>query len=109
MDQYQVNSTVGKSSIILEDGFDEESQLNAAAVGGGSSSSGSHASAEGASAVPLPLSAALRLRGHAVEIARGSKRSVFGRAQVIVRDDATGVLWAGSDPRADGCAIPVIL
>ena len=31
--------------------------------------------------------------------------STFGRAQVIVRDPASGVLCAGSDGRADGCAM----
>jgi gamma-glutamyltranspeptidase/glutathione hydrolase len=35
----------------------------------------------------------------------GHERSVFGRAQIIKRDRRTGVLWAGSDGRADGCAI----
>jgi gamma-glutamyltranspeptidase/glutathione hydrolase len=29
----------------------------------------------------------------------------FGRAQVIVRDPYSGVLCAGSDGRADGCAM----
>ena len=28
-----------------------------------------------------------------------------GKGQIIVRDPETGVLWAGSDPRSDGCAI----
>jgi len=35
----------------------------------------------------------------------GHGRSVFGRAQIIKRDRETGVLWAGSDGRADGCAL----
>jgi len=35
----------------------------------------------------------------------GHERSLFGRAQIIKRDRKTGVLWAGSDGRADGCAI----
>lgn len=35
----------------------------------------------------------------------GHSRSLFGRAQIIKRDRSTGVLWAGSDGRADGCAM----
>lgn len=35
----------------------------------------------------------------------GHDRCVFGRAQIIKRDRDTGVLWAGSDGRADGCAM----
>ena len=35
----------------------------------------------------------------------GYDRSLFGRGQVILRDPQTGVLCAGSDPRADGCAM----
>lgn len=36
---------------------------------------------------------------------KGFKRTMFGRAQIIKRDRETGVLWAGSDGRADGCAM----
>mmetsp|Transcript_25661 Transcript_25661/g.37634 ORF Transcript_25661/g.37634 Transcript_25661/m.37634 type:complete len:623 (-) Transcript_25661:1850-3718(-) len=35
----------------------------------------------------------------------GYDRSAFGRAQIIRRNRDTGVLWAGSDGRADGCAM----
>lgn len=35
----------------------------------------------------------------------GHDRTIFGRAQIIKRDRDTGVLWAGSDGRADGCAM----
>mmetsp|Transcript_8477 Transcript_8477/g.18638 ORF Transcript_8477/g.18638 Transcript_8477/m.18638 type:complete len:204 (-) Transcript_8477:149-760(-) len=49
---------------------------------------------------------ALRRRGHVVRAnVTGGGRAVFGKAQVIVRDRETGVLWAGSDGRADGCAM----
>ena len=31
-------------------------------------------------------------------------RTLFGRGQIIARDER-GVLWGGSDPRGDGCAL----
>jgi gamma-glutamyltranspeptidase/glutathione hydrolase len=37
----------------------------------------------------------------------GMGRSLFGRGQIIRRDPQSGVMWAGSDPRADGCAMPL--
>eukprot|EP01034_Spumella_vulgaris_P028975 gene28975-35939_t len=47
-------------------------------------------------------------RGHSVgPLVVGSKRSLYGRGQIILRNNETGVLWGGSDPRADGCAMPV--
>jgi gamma-glutamyltranspeptidase/glutathione hydrolase len=47
----------------------------------------------------------LEAMGHPVFYVRGMERSLFGRGQVILRDSETGVLCAGSDPRADGCAM----
>ena len=49
--------------------------------------------------------AGLEKMGHPVYLVSGYDRSVFGRGQVILRDAETGVLCAGSDPRADGCAM----
>ena len=49
--------------------------------------------------------AELESMGHPVYTLRGLDRSLFGRGQVILRDEQTGVLSAGSDPRADGCAM----
>lgn len=46
--------------------------------------------------------------GHSVRLVRGHGRAVFGRGQIILREAYTGVLWGGSDPRADGCAMPLI-
>ena len=43
--------------------------------------------------------------GHPVTPVGGIERSLFGRGQIIRRDPHSGVLWAGSDPRADGCAM----
>jgi gamma-glutamyltranspeptidase/glutathione hydrolase len=48
----------------------------------------------------------LKQRGHKMKSGvSGHGRSLFGRAQIIKRDRKTGVLWAGSDGRADGCAM----
>jgi gamma-glutamyltranspeptidase/glutathione hydrolase len=45
----------------------------------------------------------LREMGHPLNEVSGYERAVFGRGQVILRDEA-GVLCGGSDPRADGYA-----
>ena len=48
----------------------------------------------------------LEARGHKVVVVTGRDRGrFFGHAQIILRDPKTGVLWAGSDGRTDGCAV----
>ena len=53
--------------------------------------------------------AGLQHHGHEVEVISGHRKSIFGRGQVIVctrhTDDNRMVICAGSDPRADGCAV----
>jgi gamma-glutamyltranspeptidase/glutathione hydrolase len=49
--------------------------------------------------------ASLTKRGHRLSPLNGRDRMFFGGGQVILRDPASGVLIAGSDPRKDGCAI----
>jgi gamma-glutamyltranspeptidase/glutathione hydrolase len=48
----------------------------------------------------------LQGRGHRVLLAAGDERLGFGRGQVILRS-GEGVLWGGSDPRGDGCALGI--
>jgi len=43
--------------------------------------------------------------GHPVTPTSGYARAIFGRGQIIIREPQSGVLWGGSDPRADGCAM----
>jgi gamma-glutamyltranspeptidase/glutathione hydrolase len=55
--------------------------------------------------IPAEAVSDLERMGHPVYLVSGFDRSLFGRGQVILRDAETGVLTAGSDPRADGCAM----
>lgn len=50
----------------------------------------------------------LQALGHPLYFVSGYERALFGRGQVIVRDNQTGTLCAGSDPRADGCAMTLV-
>jgi gamma-glutamyltranspeptidase/glutathione hydrolase len=59
------------------------------------------------SGIPAKILAELAEMGHQVSMVSGQDRSVFGRGQIIVRDQQNGVLWGGSDPRADGCVMSV--
>lgn len=48
----------------------------------------------------------LKRRGHdLMPNVIGHDRAIFGRAQIIQRNQTSGVLCAGSDGRADGCAM----
>lgn len=55
--------------------------------------------------IPTEVVAGLESMGHKVIQISGYGRAVFGRGQIILQDSDSGVLWAGSDPRADGCAM----
>jgi gamma-glutamyltranspeptidase / glutathione hydrolase len=55
--------------------------------------------------MPKATMNALQKMGHPLYEVSGYERALFGRGQVILRDPETGVLYAGSDPRADGCAM----
>jgi gamma-glutamyltranspeptidase / glutathione hydrolase len=57
--------------------------------------------------IPERVLEELRTMGHEVSpsVLRGWQRQLFGKAQIILRDRASGVLWGGSDGRGDGCAM----
>jgi gamma-glutamyltranspeptidase/glutathione hydrolase len=58
--------------------------------------------------IPSDVISGLEKMGHPVYSVGGFDRSLFGRGQVILRHAETGVLSAGSDPRADGCAMTLV-
>jgi gamma-glutamyltranspeptidase/glutathione hydrolase len=55
--------------------------------------------------IPAEVIGELERMGHRVMQISSYGRAVFGRGQIILRDLESGVLWGGSDPRADGCAM----
>jgi gamma-glutamyltranspeptidase/glutathione hydrolase len=58
--------------------------------------------------IPEKTIADLERRGHDIRRVTGYERALFGRGQVILRDNQTHVLTGGSDPRSDGCAMTLI-
>jgi gamma-glutamyltranspeptidase/glutathione hydrolase len=55
--------------------------------------------------IPVEVMSQLAMMGHQVAPISGHARAIFGRGQVILRDMESGILWGGSDPRADGLAM----
>jgi gamma-glutamyltranspeptidase/glutathione hydrolase len=90
-------------SALLDDGLDPQSALDQPRFCIDVEESGGRVALE--EGIPQNVMAELEKMGHAIYAVRGYDRSLFGRGQVILREPATGVLCAGSDPRADGCAM----
>lgn len=88
---------------MLDDGQDPQAALDRPrfCIENGTAG-GSVAIEEG---VPDELLSDLARRGHPLRLVSGYERALFGRGQIIRRDPDSGVLTAGSDPRADGCAM----
>lgn len=97
---------------LIDDGLDPQAALDrprfcipAEAGDGGGGPEGGGAPIAIELGTPPAVLDELAARGHRLALTEGHARSIFGRGQVILRDAATGVLWGGSDPRADGCAM----
>jgi gamma-glutamyltranspeptidase/glutathione hydrolase len=88
---------------LIDDGLDPQAALDRPRFCIQAGEAGGTAALE--EGCPLESMAALAAMGHRIAPVTGWERSLFGRGQVITRDPDSGVLWAGSDPRADGCAM----
>jgi gamma-glutamyltranspeptidase/glutathione hydrolase len=85
---------------LIEDGLDPQAALDRPrfCITGGTQD-GKVALEQG---IPVEVMSTLAGMGHQVIPTGGFGRAIFGRGQIILRNRKTGVLWGGSDPRADG-------
>jgi gamma-glutamyltranspeptidase/glutathione hydrolase len=90
-------------SALVDHGLDPQSALDLPRFRIDVEESGGRVALE--EGLPMEVVSGLKRMGHLVYRVSGFDRSVFGRGQVILRDAETGMLAAGSDPRADGCAM----
>jgi gamma-glutamyltranspeptidase/glutathione hydrolase len=92
-------------SALVDDGLDPQSALDLPRICIDVEGSGGRVALE--EGIPPRVVSDLEEMGHPVyaPAVSGFDRSLFGRGQVILRDEETSVLCAGSDPRADGCAM----
>jgi gamma-glutamyltranspeptidase/glutathione hydrolase len=87
---------------MLDDGLDPQEALDRPRFSISDGTAGGSVGIE--DGVPSETIDELGRRGHDLEVASGWLRVAFGRGQII-RRESDGVLWGGSDPRADGCAM----
>ncbi|MBI5943338.1 MAG: gamma-glutamyltransferase [Chloroflexi bacterium] len=87
---------------LIDDGMDPQTALDMPRFCIEPAEDGGFASLE--EGIPEKTVAALTRLGHPTRKISGWERALFGRGQVIVRE-RSGVLIAGSDSRADGCAM----
>lgn len=90
---------------LLDDGQNPQAALNQPRFCIEPDEAGSVVSLE--EGISPDTAATLAKWGHRVRMVKGVERALFGRGQIIRRNPETGVLEGGSDPRADGCAMPL--
>ncbi len=93
-------------SALVDDGLDPQSALDRPRFCIDVDESGGRVAIE--EGMPDATFTRLEKMGHPVYSVSGYERALFGRGQVILREAESGVLCAGSDPRADGCAMTLV-
>jgi len=91
------------ATALIDDGLDPQAALDRPRFCITDGSAGGEVALE--NGIPVEEMARLAAMGHTVVPIDGHNRAIFGRGQVILRDRESGVLWGGSDPRADGIAM----
>lgn len=93
-------------SALVDDGVDPQAALDRPRFCIDVDESGGRVAIE--EGMPDETYSDLEKMGHPVYRVTSYNRALFGRGQVILCDPETGVLTAGSDPRADGCAMTLV-
>jgi gamma-glutamyltranspeptidase/glutathione hydrolase len=93
-------------SALVDSGLDPQSALDLPRFCIDVEESGGEVGVE--EGMPRETISGLEKMGHWLYPVSDYERALFGRGQVILRDAETGVVCAGSDPRADGCAMTLI-
>lgn len=87
---------------LLDDGLDPQAALDQPRFCIEEDGTGGTVAVE--EGIPPAAIGELAGKGHLLRPVSGHERAIFGRGQIICKDES-GVLWGGSDPRADGCAM----
>jgi gamma-glutamyltranspeptidase/glutathione hydrolase len=93
-------------SALVDDGLDPQAALDLPRFCIDVEEAGGEVAIE--DGIPQETVAGLQILGHPTYPVAGYERALFGRGQVILRDAESGSLCAGSDPRADGCAMTLV-
>jgi gamma-glutamyltranspeptidase/glutathione hydrolase len=93
------------ATALIDDGLDPQAALDRPRFRIIDGTAGGQVALE--KGIPVEVMGRLAEMGHEVVPMEGHGREIFGRGQVILRDRENGVLWGGSDPRADGLAMTV--
>ena len=91
---------------MVDDGLDPQATLNRPRFNIEPDNASSMVSLE--QEMPIHVISQLAQMGHTTKTVGGLQRALFGRGQIIMRNRHSGILCGGSDPRADGCAIPQV-
>jgi gamma-glutamyltranspeptidase/glutathione hydrolase len=87
---------------VADDGLDPQAALDRARFNIVDGTAGGGVNVE--PGVPDATLQALASLGHPIDRSEGLAQVLFGRGQMI-RREPDGVLWGGTDPRADGCVM----
>ena len=94
------------ATALIDDGVDPQSALDRPRFCIMDGTAGERVALE--EGLSFSVMSELARMGHVIVPLGREGRTLFGRGQIILRNRENGVLWGGSDPRADGCAMCLV-